>query len=1741
MKRLASIFALIFGIVAAAEHGIFTIGEASADAQLTDTGYRLSYDIPAGTAAGLWIKGLTAQNTLRVAHDAPADVRLKLELKGDIVITLPPQPEQLVDLDALGELREFVLVIEPGTAGGPPATGAFTFSAEFAHSEPPKPVPWYPGPGTIAIVFLLLAATRHRCAVAAAGASLLAFTGLAVWHQAPAFAALGGLILSALMHRRLALAIRDAAITFIFAISAGGLVIWQAPQPGLGLLKLSLAGGVASVAVYHLASCWRPLSHSNAMLLLLAPYTFGLLLLLQNLDDGGRILAICAFNVLVANGLSLLASRRLLRCKKTYRALLIVGISTILGPHIADAGSQAMEIPTIVHIPIIILCTVLSQLPLWAEVYLITGLLVDAMRGAAPTANSAQAHPMLGLRKGAVYSGVLITLLLGLRFLIDTDLIAKLPWTLWAAAAFPLIKTLVETFDGSQAFAGRLALSYRKPLLYVRGAALGLACDILARYDFVAMDVGQRALIGFAIGAIVYAGVNLLTRPAPRRFIVEALLGGFIGAAIGWYLDSSQVPVIVDKFGLYTSVGFEPRAFDIYALVNKWGHITLGNYSGGAKLLLNEAMLGVITWALAAWLFAINRAFLSAILDRDIGPIKRLASRDGFAELIEHSVFVLRWGLWMSPLIMTGLRQMADPTWYNQDGAIRSIIATVQQVRLDHAAFDSWSLEVFVCLLAYGWFRVIIWLDHMGLRVATLVNLSFLGMDKLDGRVARFLGPQSATARFIPEGVKRFTTWAPLLIPFYIPAGAAWDYAWTKHETLMAADSATAPGLAITLALSIGAGLLALCRRKQPEESHEQIILRPEGYDLTRRAYEGEPPGQFLFIDGQPSDYQVERAEDGRSEIWTVSLSNDGDEPQALEVVPYVEWVINKPEGDRGHTQYNRLFPEVEYRADLNAVFALHRYTKLVGVLAADSAVSGWARARVDFIGRAGSIRDPKPTYLPPETTSPCPTFDPIGALRLEVTVQPGESREVRILLGAADSREDAEDLLRRTHFLVRPPTTTESISHPIRHGAIPEGARPYYEFRDDGNTLAILTPYTPRPWDHLMSNALGHVMVVTNRGLHCSTSGNSQQNRLTADWADTTTRENASEVILFTVDGETYSPTFEPLRDTEAEYEARFSVDGTATFRMRKGEVSSELICFVPPDAPCGVYLLKVDAPGEVQVQHKFRICLADNPENAGTLKVREYPTVTYYENPRNDFRRGTAFVAHSAPNAKTFVLTLGQADSFREAAEFASHYSTLDVAESALQATRDAWLSSMSTLSLRTNHADFDHYQNWLKYQALAERIWARRGFYQSSGAFGFRDQLQDTVNLIWIDPSLARAQILLHAAQQFEEGDVVHWFFRLQDGRTGFACRSHAYDNLLWLTWGVVEYLRMTGDSSLLDERVPYLTSEVPLEPLPQGKHGMGFFPLRSTCVETVYQHCLRAFDCVFEHRLGPNGLPLIGAGDWNDGLDEIGSEGRGESTWLGFFATYILKQFIPRMPAVDGARYQRKLDALAAALESTWRDDRYLRAIHDEGSEIGVKDSGIWEIDALTAAWAVFADINPERSRIVFDTAIATLERDHVILLGWPSLREDSKPYLGRSSRYPEGVRENGMYCHGVQWLIRAARLLSERCAAAGDADCASHYRDTTYRLYRKIAAIGHMEPELLEIYGGQPNKQAADMLTTFDVGRMIWNGYTGAAAWMLRQACEGVVGAQLIGGELILPADFAESRDDLKINSLERSV
>jgi cyclic beta-1,2-glucan synthetase len=1725
-------------------------------------------------------------------------------------------------------------------------------------------------------------------------------------------------------------ALGDAAASGILAASASPLAILQAPAAWSDLLRLSTLVATAALVLYHaanarqLAAVGRHLRAGAGAAIVAVPYLVGSLLLLESpplltapiarlphADLIAPLALVFLFNEIVANGLSLLAKGSFLRARRAHALLLAAAIGVVAAPQIAAFGSaeRVAAWPTLPRLVAMLAATVLSQAGLWAQVYLVTGLVMDAIHGRAPSGKSVATYPWQGAKKGMIYSGLFLGILYGIDLLSTTPRIVAAAVAhplaaagLLGALVFPLAKTIIESFDGSPAFARRLRRSYAHPLLAVRGLACGVGAAWFLTAGLIDSPLGRRAAVGAAIGIAAYTGVSMLRDAwyglrrrgglqTWRVYFLDAVWGGAIGAAIAFYLDAAQVTLVVDKFHRYLSVGAAPQSFGVYPLLSKWGFLPLGDYRGGVHLLWLESLAGVISWSVPAWLFALNRTFMSAYFRRETAPIVALFSRDGATALLQNMLEVVRWGLWMSPIINSFLRPVGVATWYNQDGAIHTVWAIVKQATTTPAAFQAWSLSIFVYLLAYDSVRILIWLDHMGLRVATLVNLSFLGMDRLDQRLSRWLG-SAATASCIPESVKRFATWAPLLIPFYIPRGHDWDVAWGQSEALQrAAASNSLLGTLVALPLShkalLAAAAVALCtgglalvrlirgRRASPDatvgtlanRSYEvtlrangEVVSRApaRGYDLSRRSYDLlDPAGRALFVvetadDGTPlgawplvGNYPQDRgparrlAGDERAlvienenhglrarvsitlpggddpvELWTIHLENLGPQPRHVHVVPYLEWVLNRPDADRGHTQYNRLFAEMHYRADLHAVLAWDRHSKAAGLLAADIPPTGFLASRMDFLGRARSLWTPRVletlAFAPARDTAAHPTFDPIGSVLLPLEVPPQGTADVRVLMGMVKDRDEAVAAVRR-HVVGQVSNLPEhrqiaNLPHaPIGHGEIPPGTpQPYADFSPDGRTLTVHTPFTPRPYDHTMSNALGHVTVVTNRGLHTTSSVNSQQNRLTPDWPDIVTRELPGEAFyLYDPDaGEWFAPTYHPLNDAAARHSVDFGVDGTATYRMQRDTLATELTVFVPPREPTGVYLLTVanrgNRPRRLRLASYFQMVLAHQPESAGPLAVEEYvgqvanlpenrPVASdssvrglLFDNPRNEFRSGPAFVAMSrpaetvttrrgcffgrdrgpdrplmveagAPDAsncadarpvaalqatleipaggeETVVIVLGQADDRAAALAVMRKYADPQAARASLHETRQWWLNRLELPHVKSDEPRLDHCLPWLKYQALAERIWARRGFYQASGAFGFRDQLQDSVNLLWMDPTIARRQILLHAGQQFLEGDVVHWFHQLQDGRTGFAARTHASDNLLWLPWAVVEYVTATGDDSLWDEQTAYLEAPQPFPPLPEGKHGMGFVPLRSPRRDSVYRHCLKAIDLVLERRLGAHGLPLMGTGDWNDGLDEIGSRGRGESVWLGFFLLDILTRLGPFIGRREGpqrqAHYRRAAARLQAALEGTWRGDRYLRAIHDDGTEIGVAGSGIWEIDALTAAWAVLAGADHQRAETMFDTALGLLERDHVILLGWPALRENSRPYLGRSSGYPEGVRENGMYCHGVQWLIGAARELARRARQRGHLEKAARYRDTAWRLWRKITPLDHATPGEIETYGGQPNKQAADVLTAFDPGRMIWHGYTGAAGWLFRQALEGVLGARLVDGRTICETD-----------------
>jgi hypothetical protein len=412
---------------------------------------------------------------------------------------------------------------------------------------------------------------------------------------------------------------------------------------------------------------------------------------------------------------------------------------------------------------------------------------------------------------------------------------------------------------------------------------------IRGAHVFVPPDDAVRARRGAQLADFLFQLVDLFLAVEHVFSQVVKDLGLQAHQLGAFYMDGAQVPVIVEKFRAYTSAGLEATNYTIYSLLSKWGRVDLGSYTGGVKLFFDEALAGLITWSIAAPLFAVNRVFMTAYFQRDKAPIRHFFSRAGAVELGVNLIHVMRWGLWMSPIINTGLRLMGQATWYNQDGAIRTLIASFKSLTLSPGDFQAWSLGVFVSLLAFDFLRILIWVDHMGLRVATLVNLSFLGMDKLDEKIARFIGP-AAAQRYLPEGVKRFTTWAPLLIPFYLPRGENWDFAWAKSIEIQ--NAATGGGLTqavlslewhhlaglfvagVLLMSALSATLRAFLKRasrrrpasfelSNPEYKVSVLadggghnkLLRP-GYDLSRRSYDRvDPAGRALFLVDAGSNY----------------------------------------------------------------------------------------------------------------------------------------------------------------------------------------------------------------------------------------------------------------------------------------------------------------------------------------------------------------------------------------------------------------------------------------------------------------------------------------------------------------------------------------------------------------------------------------------------------------------------------------------------------------------------------------------------------------------------------------------------------------------------------------------------------------------------------------------------------------------------------------------------------------------
>jgi cellobiose phosphorylase len=473
-----------------------------------------------------------------------------------------------------------------------------------------------------------------------------------------------------------------------------------------------------------------------------------------------------------------------------------------------------------------------------------------------------------------------------------------------------------------------------------------------------------------------------------------------------------------------------------------------------------------------------------------------------------------------------------------------------------------------------------------------------------------------------------------------------------------------------------------------------------------------------------------------------------------------------------------------------------------------------------------------------------------------------------------------------------------------------------------------------------------------------------------------------------------------------------------------------------------------------------------------------------------------------------RTVCLLLGCGRDIEEARALVSAYANVERCRDAFGEAAGFWAETLGQLRVATPDPAMDMLLNgWLLYQTLSCRMWARSAFYQSGGAYGFRDQLQDSLALLHTRPDLTRKQILIHAAHQYREGDVQHWWHE----ETKRGVRTRYSDDLLWLPYATARYVLHTGDMSLLDETRPFLVSEE----LGEGEHERYEQTVESDEAGTVYEHCLRAIGRAL--RFGSHGLPLMGIGDWNDGMNSVGSEGRGESVWLGWFLITVLDLFSRvcerRGDGVRAAEMRRTRESLAEALNRhAWDGEWYRRAFTDGGEWLGTNGGRECRIDAIAQSWSVISGGAPPeralRAMQSFDRELVDRTALVARLLTPPFDTTDPSP--GYIQGYPPGIRENGgQYTHGVIWSIVAWAVL-------GDGDKA-------FELFDLLNPIRHTSSlRDIGVYLGEPYAMAADVYMSNPYrGRAGWTWYTGAAGWMYQAGLEWILGIRREGSRLFL--------------------
>ncbi|MGI8812789.1 MAG: GH36-type glycosyl hydrolase domain-containing protein, partial [Pyrinomonadaceae bacterium] len=723
--------------------------------------------------------------------------------------------------------------------------------------------------------------------------------------------------------------------------------------------------------------------------------------------------------------------------------------------------------------------------------------------------------------------------------------------------------------------------------------------------------------------------------------------------------------------------------------------------------------------------------------------------------------------------------------------------------------------------------------------------------------------------------------------------------------------------------------------------------------------------------------------------------------------------------------------------------------------------------------------------------------------------------------------------------------------------------------FKADGKEYVTMLgedQWTPAPWSNIVANKNDFGFQVSETGAGYTWSINSRENRLTP-WSNDAVSDPPGEAIYLRDEdtGTVWSPTPLPIREVEP-YLIRHG-QGYSVFQHQSHGIEQELLMFVPTEDQVKISRLrlrnKTGRKRRISVTSYSELVLGTFRERSAPFLITEIDPKTgtiFARNPfNNEFSERVAFAtiagkidsatcdrkeffgrngSRAKPAAmfrrslsgrdgagldpcaaiktlielqpdeeREIIILLGEESSKERAAAVAAKFSDRQTVRNSFAEVKDYWDELLGAIEVKTPDPALDIIVNrWLLYQSLACRVWARTAFYQSGGAIGFRDQLQDVMALVYSHPEITRDQILTAAAHQFKEGDVQHWWHP----PTGRGVRTRFSDDLLWLPFVTAFYVRVTGDRSVLDEIVPFI--DAPL--LNEGQDDLYTQPTISSDEGTVLEHCSRAVDRSLT--TGEHGLPLMGSGDWNDGMSSVGNKGKGESVWLGWFLLMVIEEFLQFCVSKEEHKRRKTYRAyqkdLAAAMEKDgWDGQWYRRAFFDDGTPLGSAQNEECRIDSIPQSWGLISGF-ADRERAAY--AMASVEEylirrgDGLVLLFTPPF-DTGLLDPGYIKGYLPGVRENGgQYTHAAIWTVIAYTIL-------GDGDRAGE-------LFALLNPINHASTRAgLHKYKVEPYVAAGDVYgIASHLGRGGWTWYTGSAGWMYRSAIENILGFTLIGGKIL---------------------